>query len=61
MIAGGFIRRTPANAARANRMRVEQLLRDCHTDYTAAATRRDAQNHRDDANLCTTERERGAL
>ncbi|MGW4388222.1 hypothetical protein [Streptomyces sp. NPDC004685] len=59
VIAGGFIRRTPANAAAAQQHRVEHLLRLCHADYTAAATQRHRQNHRDDVHLCTPERERG--
>ncbi|WP_327655719.1 hypothetical protein [Streptomyces sp. NBC_00483] len=52
LIASGILRRTPANAAIAHRMRVARLLRQCAADYASAAPRR-MQNHRDDAHLCS--------
>jgi len=47
LVASGFIRRTQANARRAELIR---LHRQCRDDYTSNAARR-AQNHRDDAFL----------
>ncbi|MFE7232539.1 hypothetical protein ACFVAF_18135 [Streptomyces sp. NPDC057596] len=44
VIAGGFVRRTPANA------RLAELHRLCREDYDSNAARR-AQNHRDDTFL----------
>ncbi|MFF2651486.1 hypothetical protein [Streptomyces sp. NPDC058045] len=61
LIAAGIVRRTPTNAAVAQRLRVARLLAQCHTDYTAAATRRAHQDHRDDIHPCTTTSKRSAL
>lgn len=50
LVAGGFVRRTTANARIAERHR---LLRLCREDYNSNADRR-AQDHRDDAFLIAT-------
>ncbi|MFB6710150.1 hypothetical protein ACFC5H_09160 [Streptomyces rochei] len=52
LVAGGFIRRTAANA------RLAELHRLCRADYESNAARR-VQNHRDDAFLIARGTERG--
>lgn len=52
LIAGGVIRRTPANAAAARIHRLEQLHKLCDADYGDATPQRAARSHRDDAHLC---------
>lgn len=51
LIAGGVIRRTPANAAAARALRVEQLHKLCDAEYATAATQRTARDRRDDVHL----------